>query len=130
MEESLIWILGRHMRRLGPASVKLSFHFQVGIKLWDGCYGWSSLRFILAEKVFSVTLRVWSSPSGCTVCRFLLSAPVDGVRYSIFGLCTAVYFGRWNCKIPPDAFVFYKESIPFIIRYVFETSNPSLHPRV
>ena len=27
-------------------------------------------------------------------------------HYGTLGPCTAVYFGRWNCEVPPDAFGF------------------------
>ena len=46
------------------------------------------------------------------MCRFLRSASADAVHHSIFRLCTAVYFGRRNCSIPPDASVLKRHPFP------------------
>ena len=77
--------------------------------MWLLRWVFTSVHF--GQEVFFCHAGVWSSPSGCTACRFFRSPPVDAVHY-IFGLCTAVYFGRWNCKIPPDAFVFQRHPFP------------------
>ena len=122
-----------------PASVKLSLYFQVGHKLWVVVTFGLHFGSLWPSRFFPVTLGFGPAPSGCTACGFFPSAAVDDVQCSILGLCTAVYFCRWNCKIPPDAFDFFQASIPFIIRCVFKLCRawtagsylePTLHPRV
>ena len=37
--------------------------------------------------------------------RYFTSAFSEADHHCIFGLCTAVYSGRWSCEVPPDTFV-------------------------